>query len=292
MIEPVMKDAALLADMAAVSSEGLHLWWLGQSGFLLQCAGQRLLLDPYLSDTLTVKYASTDKPHVRLTERCLAPETLTGVRVVTASHWHTDHLDAGTLGPLAVANGGIDLLLPHPIVAAARERLGEAPVKLRGLDAGERVVLDGWEVTGVPAAHNDLLRDEAGRCHYLGFLIRREGFTIYHSGDTLWHEAVLRALLAAGQIDLMLLPINGNVPERRVAGNLNGTEAAALAKACGARMVVPCHYDMFAFNTVTPDEFVFACDRLAQPHQVLRCGERLTLALAQSPPSGKTSTAT
>ena len=48
-----------------------------------------------------------------------------------------------------------------------------------------------------------------------------------------------------------LLPINGSAPERRVAGNLNGVEAATLAHAIGARMVIPCHYEMFAFNTAS-----------------------------------------
>ena len=58
---------------------------------------------------------------------------------------------------------------------------------------------------------------------------------------------------------------------------MNGTEAAALAKAGGAGHVVPCHYDMFEFNTETPDEFVGACERLRQPFQVMRCGGRLEL---------------
>lgn len=280
MIEPALQDEALLADMAAARAaepEALHVWWLGQSGFWLECAGASLLLDPYLSDSLTQKYAATDKPHVRMTARCVAPEKLTGVKLVTASHLHTDHLDAETLRPLAEANGGLDLLLPHPILEEARARLGGAPVTLRGLDAGETAALHGWQITGVPAAHNDLKRDAAGRCHYLGFLIRRAGFTIYHSGDTLWHEEILAALRAAGRIDLMLLPINGNLPERRVAGNLNGAEAAALAKACAARLAAPCHYEMFEFNTAPPDEFLQTCQRLRQPCRVLRCGEKLTL---------------
>lgn len=277
MIEPVMKDEVLLADMASVGVDGLHVWWLGQSGFWVVCEGEALLLDPYLSDSLTVKYAGTDKPHVRMTERCVAPGCLTGVKVVTASHLHTDHLDAETLRPLVRANGGIELVLPHPIADEARRRLGDAEVVLRGLDAGETVTLQGWEITGIPAAHNELSRDDLGRCHYLGFLIRRGGFTIYHSGDTLWHEAILSALKAAGRIDLMLLPINGNRPERRVAGNLDGVEAAALARACGARWVVPCHYEMFEFNTVTPEVFVEACAAMGQPCRVLRCGERMTL---------------
>ena len=136
--------------------------------------------------------------------------------------------------------------------------------------------MDGWEFTGVAAAHNEIERDDQGRCHYLGFIVRRNGITIYHSGDTLWHDGLIEPLRAA-RCDLMLLPINGNKPERRVAGNLNGTEAAALAKACGAGLAVPCHYEMFKFNTETTDEFVKACERLGQPHHLMRCGQRLTI---------------
>lgn len=276
-----MRDEALLADVAsAVAEPGLHVWWLGQSGFLVSCEGRRALLDPYLSDALTRKYAATDKPHVRMTARCVAPERLTGLSLVTASHVHTDHLDGETLRAVAMANGGMDLVLPHPIEEEARVRLGEAPARLHGLDAGETLQINGWEVTGIPAAHNDLKRDEAGRCHYLGFVIRRGGFALYHSGDTLWHEGLVQALEAEGRMDVMLLPINGNVPERRVAGNLDGAEAAALAKQGGARLVVPCHYDLFEFNTVSPELFVRECERLEQPYRVLRCGERVSLSRA------------
>jgi L-ascorbate metabolism protein UlaG (beta-lactamase superfamily) len=42
-------------------------------------------------------------------------------------------------------------------------------------------------------------------------------------------------------------------------------------------LVLPCHYDMFAFNTESPDEFVAACKRVGQPQRVLRCGGRLRL---------------
>ena len=42
----------------------------------------------------------------------------------------------------------------------------------------------------------------------------------------------------------------------------------------GAKLVIPCHYDMFEFNTATPDEFVAECQRLGQPYRVLKLGER------------------
>ena len=58
LIEPQQRDDALLADIEAGRSAGdddLRLWWLGQSGFLVQWRGHHLLLDPYLSDSLTAK---------------------------------------------------------------------------------------------------------------------------------------------------------------------------------------------------------------------------------------------
>src|SRR5687768_9992728 len=102
MIVPLLSHDALLADIRAACEDSAHchVWWLGQSGFLIKWQGRHLLLDPYLSDSLTKKYAQTDKPHVRMTEIPLAPERLDFIDVVTSSHHHTDHLDADTLRPL------------------------------------------------------------------------------------------------------------------------------------------------------------------------------------------------
>jgi L-ascorbate metabolism protein UlaG (beta-lactamase superfamily) len=63
-----------------------------------------------------------------------------------------------------------------------------------------------------------------------------------------------------------------------VAGNLDGVEAARLAHAIGARWVVPCHYEMFAFNTASPAAFAAECARLRQPCAILRAGERWTMS--------------
>jgi L-ascorbate metabolism protein UlaG (beta-lactamase superfamily) len=71
---------------------------------LIAHGGKYLLLDPYLSDSLTRKYAATDKPHDRLSALAIEPHALDFVDVVTSSHNHTDHLDAETLSPLFEAN--------------------------------------------------------------------------------------------------------------------------------------------------------------------------------------------
>ena len=79
--------------------------------------------------------------------------------------------------------------------------------------------------------------------------------------------------LAPFKPDIALVPINGNRLERRVAGNLDGREAAQLANQIGAGIAVPHHFDMFEFNTASPGEFEMECRRLGQNHRVLRNGE-------------------
>jgi L-ascorbate metabolism protein UlaG (beta-lactamase superfamily) len=290
MIEPLQADDALLADIAtaARSPAVVHLWWLGQSGFLIQHAGRHLLVDPYLSDSLTQKYAATDKPHVRMTRQCIAAERLAFVDAITSSHNHTDHLDAATLRPILAANRAVELIVPaanRPFVA---ERLGISQGRLIAVDAGAApqgglpprefgaVSVAGFEIIAVPAAHDAIERDEGGRHRYLGYVIRCGGKTIYHSGDTRLY-AGMAELLRPFAVDVALLPINGAAPQRRVAGNLSGVEAAELAHAIGARVLVPCHYDMFAFNTASPDECIARATQLGQEVKVLRCGERLTV---------------
>ncbi|MCC9078945.1 MBL fold metallo-hydrolase [Litorilinea aerophila] len=275
MIRPVLQDDAFLADVAQArqQADGFCLWWLGQSGFLLQWQGRHLLLDPYLSDSLTRKYAHTDKPHIRMTERVVAPERLDFIDVVTSSHNHTDHLDAETLIPLMQVNPGLTLVIPEANRDFVAQRLGCDPAWPLGVDAGRSVTVAGFTFHGVPAAHESLETDEQGRHKFLGYVIQFGRWTLYHSGDTVRYPGMAE-LLRRWPIDVAILPINGSKPERRVAGNLDGRQAAQLAHDVGARLVIPCHYEMFTFNTASPDEFIAACRELGQPYQVLRAGER------------------
>lgn len=267
MIRPLRAGEAFLADVRAATGP-LDVWWLGQSGFLVASGGRHLLLDPYLSDSLTRKYAETDKPHVRMTELVVDPAKLGFVDVITASHAHTDHLDPDTLRAIP----GAELVAPAAHRELAAERAGRTPITI---DDGETVTVAGFEIAAVPAAHEAIERDDAGRMLHLGFVVRCGPFALYHAGDTIRYAGMAERV--GEGIDVALLPINGRAPERRVAGNLDGEEAATLAHEVGAGLAVPMHFEMFEFNTEPPDAFVAACERLGQPYRVLRAGERLTL---------------
>ena len=104
MIEPLFSDNALLADihLAPRDASRLDLWWLGQSGFLLQVGRRRIVFDPYLSDSLARKYAATPKPHDRMSRRVVDPAKLTGIDLVTSTHGHTDHLDGHSTSSIRI----------------------------------------------------------------------------------------------------------------------------------------------------------------------------------------------
>ena len=280
MISPVCSHDELLADIARAKTDtsNVHVWWLGQSGFLVQFEGRHLLFDPYLSDSLTKKYATTDKPHTRMTELVIDPARLGFVDVVTSSHNHTDHLDAETLIPLMSANTDVAVIVPTANRDFAAERLQVSAERLTTIDPTEVVVEHGpFRIHAVPAAHETVEVNDDGKCKFIGLVVQcRDQYTIYHSGDTMLFDGMVDTLKPF-DVDLALLPINGRRLERRVAGNLWGAEAAALAKEIAASTVVPCHYDMFAFNTETPEQFEAECRRLGQGYQILRCGERLSV---------------
>lgn len=274
MISPYLKDDALLKDIVQTDPQSDHftVWWLGQSGFLVHWRGQFLLFDPYLSDSLTEKYAKTEKPHIRMTELVIDPARLDFIDVVTSTHNHTDHLDASTLGPLMKANPGMKLVIPEANRDFVVQRLQCDRAYPIGLNDKEQVTIGHFTLHGVPAAHNTLERDEQGRCRFMGYVAEFGPWTVYHSGDTLWYDSLVNQLKPF-DIDLALLPINGNKPERKVAGNLNTEEAARLGRELGARMVIPCHYDMFTFNTADPADFARAAETVGQPYCILQGGE-------------------
>ena len=151
------------------------------------------------------------------------------------------------------------------------QRLGAAAqARFVPLADGERATVGEFTFEAVPAAHEELAP------HYAGFVVSVGPFRIYHSGDTVRFPGMAGRLRPLG-VDLAFLPINGRAPERRVSGNLDGVEAAKLAHDIGARCVVPCHYELFEFNTASPAPFIAECARLGQRCAVLRAGERLTL---------------
>lgn len=237
------------------------LVWLGQAGFWIETDGARVLIDPYLSDSLARKYAGQKNDHRRMMPPPLSPEDLPRPDLVLVTHAHTDHMDPETLAPLARRFPDLPFVVPAAREEVARERIG-AGSQIIPVDAGGRLEpLAGLWIDVLPAAHEVRERDSAGRHVFLGYGITAGGMTIYHSGDCVPFDGLLPAV-AALKPDIALLPVNGRDAERLSAGipgNFTPEEAILLAQQAGVDFLIPHHFGMFSFNTCDPARI----DRLA-----------------------------
>jgi L-ascorbate metabolism protein UlaG (beta-lactamase superfamily) len=275
IIAPTQSSQQLLADIQRMRPRpgSLAVWWLGQSGYVMKSRSGTLVVDPYLSESLTAKYEGSSKPHVRMTRAPCRGHELSGIDLILASHKHSDHLDPGTVPDLLKASPEAVLGLPAALIDHARG-LGLAAGRLVGLEAGQVHERAGFVVRAVPSAHEVLDTDELGRHLYLGFVIETEGLRLYHSGDGMLYDG-LEMWLGTATFDVMFLPINGRDPARGVAGNMSAAEAVDLAAHVRPRYLVPHHYDMFTFNTVPVADFEAEAERLPAgvTPVVLKCGE-------------------
>jgi L-ascorbate metabolism protein UlaG (beta-lactamase superfamily) len=241
--------------------------WLGQAGFWIETGTARILIDPYLSDSLARKYAGQPNDHRRMLPPPVLPGDLPRPDLVLVTHAHTDHMDPDTLGPLAARFPDLPFVVPAAREETARTRIGPT-ARLILADAGDVLApLPGLRITVLPAAHEIRETDGEGRHVFLGYGIAAGGMTLYHSGDCVPFDGLADAVRVV-RPDIALLPVNGRDAARLAAGipgNFTLAEAVGLARAAGAAFLIPHHFGMFAFNTCDPDEIDRAAETSRAP---------------------------
>ncbi len=216
-------------------------WWLGQHGFVFKTCAGAMYVDAFLSDLPD-----------RLVPPLLRPEEITNARWVVGTHDHGDHIDRNAWPAIAAASPRATFLVPDLLLPRLADELRLPRERFIGLDDGVSVTpVPGLTVHAVASAHEFLDRDGAsGKYPYLGVVVNASGCVFYHSGDCCVYEGLVTKLRALSP-RAMFLPINGRDARRLRAnciGNMTYQEAADLAGAVGCKIVVPGHYDMFAFN--------------------------------------------
>lgn len=265
---------------ASLPDQAVGLAWLGQAGFALRYAGQRWLIDPYLSDHLARKYAGTEFPHERMMPPPVNAEEIRDLDLVLCSHRHSDHTDPGSLPTLAANNPRCRFVVPRAELESVAN-IGLPAARLIAANDGDAIrVSDAIAIHVLPSAHETLQVNERGEHHFLGFILKLGGLTLYHSGDCVVYDG-LAGRLRAWAIDLALLPVNGRrapLTSRGIMGNMTFEEARNLCLAAGIGTMVPHHFGMFAFNTVDLAELQWQATRPgASPRCLLPSVEEYSL---------------
>lgn len=254
-----MNKAELKERLASLSGDEAGIVYLGGAGFLISYGGTTALIDPYLS--YSVDKAIGNSRWERLYPPPFSPEELSFADFVFVSHDHLDHADPETIAALSSASSRISFVCGRAIAGKLRTYGAERVV---ALPCGEKHALRSMAVTVIPAAHEEVHLSPDGEPMECGFILELGDLRIYHSGDSLVYKGLAERVAGA---HVMLLPVNGNGYFRRsedIVGNMDAYDAANLAHRCGARLLVPMHYDLYRGNYV-PAEAVSSIIRSAAP---------------------------
>ena len=223
----------------------MKVTWLTQAGLLLENSKIKIMVDPYLTDSL-----GEIKPDKK--RRIPADESYFNASpdVILITHSHIDHLDIATLTRV------LDGCTAPALVLAAES----AYDKLCTLGGEHNYVLlaphSVWSEKGVTfysvhAEHSDRSA--------VGFIIDDGDQTYYVSGDTIYNYDVIDDVLdlAPDGVDFAFLPVNGK------GNNMNARDAADFAYEIGAKCAIPVHYG--TTDDTLPDEFDFEDKIILEP---------------------------
>ena len=217
----------------------MKITFLGQNGFLIESKKSKIIVDPYLSDSVE-KIEPQNKRRQPVDERFLSVKPT--VAIIT--HAHADHYDEETLDKVLNNTADCVILCPPSVFSVAKKRYGNLNCVF--FRCGTSYSVNDAEFYAVAAEHSDTAA--------IGVIILIEGKKLYIAGDTLYSERVFSSL-PFRSFDAVFLPINGR------GDNMNASDAARFIKRVDARCVVPTHFGMF--DDMTGKELV--CDNVVIP---------------------------
>lgn len=179
----------------------MKLKWLGHASWKIKTGEKTIYVDPYQGDY-------DEKADL-----------------ILATHSHSDHCDPGKIKQIMVE--GVVIVAPADCAA----KIG-SPV--RSLVSGEEASFNGVSVEAVEAYNFKRFRFPGVPFHPkglgVGYLIKAEGKTVYHAGDT----DFIPEMKQLENIDLALLPSGGTY-------TMDNDEAVDAAVAIHPKIVVPMH---------------------------------------------------
>jgi L-ascorbate 6-phosphate lactonase len=236
----------------------MDITWIGQSGYILDVSGIRILIDPYLSNSIYELQG--------LKRIFPAPVAIADLHpdYIYCTHNHLDHFDPQTILSILESFPSCKIIGPTSVIVhAAKLKINEANTIL--LDQHQTLVLNGLKLTATPAIHSDTFST--------GLFIEDKLHRIYFSGDTEYTtelESLLMKILGT-KLDLFFVCINGKL------GNMNANEAANLAKALNPEITIPNHYGMFAENTADPEYFTSLCKSAGLKTKIMQVNTSIKL---------------
>ena len=208
----------------------MKITYLGQAGLLFEKDNFKIMIDPYLSD-------SVEKIEPKFFRRVKVNEDFLKIKpdVLIFTHNHLDHYDPDTVKHFITKDSKILVLSPQSVYPEARKLGGNN--NYVQFNTHTTWTENGIKFTAVKAEHSDPSA--------IGVIIDDGDKKYYVTGDTLYNEDIFADI--PNDIYALFLPVNG------IGNNMNMTDAASFAKKVNPQKTVPFHIGMF--DELTADAF-------------------------------------
>lgn len=231
-------------DVLAAGDTGTAATWIGHSTWLLQVDGRAFLTDPVFGRAAIVPRRSAPAfTSVRQVPRLDA---------LLVSHDHYDHLEDASVRKLP---RDLPVFCGLGVGAWFRKRGFTA---VEEMDWGDRVDLDGRDITFVPARHfSGRTLDSRDTTLWGGFVVRARGSPggIYYAGDTGWFPDLGKVKWAFPDLDLAILPIGAYDPRWFMSPvHIDPDEAVEAFVETGAKAMACGHWGTFRLADEPMDE--------------------------------------
>lgn len=247
-LHPPAALPAVRVNLSALDRQQDVVIWLGHASFLVQLAGQRILIDPLLGDSIGPKPFSV-KAFAGTRPYSLADLPPIDVLLITHDHW--DHLDYDTITAL---RGKVGRVLVPLGVGAHFVRWGYAADKVQEGIWYQRVSLSP-AVTAylVPARHYSGRGLRNNGTLWAGYALVSAQKRLLFSGDSGFGPHFRDIGQQLGPFDLAALDM-GQYDSRWPLIHMTPEEAALAATQLGARQLLPAHVGRFSLARHRWDE--------------------------------------
>lgn len=232
------------------------LTWLGQSSFLLGTQETTIACDLYLSDYCK-KRSKLD--HTRKMMIPVSPEKLDPINHYLITHAHIDHFDPETVGPILLSQPQAKFYCPPDCRRVIEEFFKVYESRFNLICSGKEYALtDSIRLLPLPAAHEELTKDEDGEDITMSYLLLFDKIrkAVFFAGDTIpfdGQDELIRKATPENFELTLVLPVNGRDAKRAALGfkgNLTLDEAINLYRQTNGHRLVPCHFGMFELNDI------------------------------------------
>lgn len=202
----------------------MKITYLGHSGFVVECCGKAIAIDPFISGN---PLAKTKLDDIKVSD-------------ILITHGHGDHL-----------GDAIDLAKKNDATITAIFEIANYCstqfVKTIGMNLGGKIKYDWGSSILTPATHSSALPNG----NYAGvagaYVIDICGYILYHAGDTGLHYD-MKMVKEVYSPKVAMLPIGGHF-------TMGIDDAVIAAHWLGVEHVIPMHYNTFPPIQADPKEF-------------------------------------